>query len=75
MAMDKFAVARNIESLLDKHKMHGSQLAERLGVTCNAVSNWRTGLRQPSAYAVYRMAKVFGCTMEDIMKGVEVEDV
>lgn len=75
MAMDKFAVARNIDYLLVKNKMQGCQLAERFGVTCNAVSNWRTGLRQPSAYAVYRMAKVFGCTMEDIMNGVEVEDV
>ena len=69
--MNKYAVATNIEFMLACHGMSGSELAKRMNVDIMTISRWRNGHRQPSAYAVYQMAKIFGCTMEDIMKGVE----
>lgn len=69
--MDKTAIGRNINKKMLAHGMTMRGLADSIGVTSATVCRWINGTRDPKAYAVYRMARVFGCTMEELMEGVE----
>lgn len=65
------AVGNNIRNRLDENCMSQRQLAQAIGVTDVTMNRWVTGWRQPTAYGLYRISKVFGCTMEDLMEGIE----
>lgn len=41
-------------------------LADRLGVTRQAVNNWETGLYAPSARALPGLVRALGCKLEDL---------
>lgn len=70
--MNKMAVSKNISEQMSRSDLDWLQLADRLNIPLCTMKKWLNGDRIPTAYAVYRMAKVFGCTMEDIMEGVEI---
>lgn len=72
--MNKTAIGRNIYVQLLKHDMTQRDLATRINVTEVTMSHWINGLRQPTAYGLYRIAKVFGVSMEDLMEGIEEID-
>ena len=72
--MNKTAIGRNIYVQLLKHDMTQRDLATRINVTEVTMSRWINGLRQPTAYGLYRIAKVFRVSMEDLMEGIEEID-
>lgn len=41
-------------------------LADRLGVTRQAVNNWETGLYAPSAPVLPGLVRVLGCQLQDL---------
>lgn len=45
-----------------------AKLAEMLGVCSNAVSQWETGTRSPSVRHIMHIAKLLGCTVDDLLK-------
>lgn len=47
------------------------ELANRIGVADTTACCWMNGIREPKAYALYRLARFFGCTMEDLCEGLE----
>ena len=69
--MNKYAIGNNISALLKQKKMTQHELAARIGSHQDTLSRWMTGQRQPSSYALYRISKVLGVTMEDLMAGVD----
>ena len=69
--MDTSAVALNIVYKLKENNIQPRDAAKRLNVTNETFSRWISGARMPTAYALYRMAHIFGCTMEELMKGCE----
>ncbi|MBR3188979.1 MAG: helix-turn-helix transcriptional regulator [Lachnospiraceae bacterium] len=71
--MDRFAIARNINRFLEKTGLKQVELARMIGVTEVTVSRWCNGTRQPSVYAVVRMAKIFGCTLNELVEGINGE--
>ena len=42
-----------------------------INVTEATMSRWISGKRQPTAYGLYRVAKVFRVDMESLMEGIE----
>lgn len=48
-------------------------LADMLGVTPNAISQWENGVRNPSLENVKRLAEILHCTTDDILKGEQNE--
>lgn len=46
-------------------------LAEKLGVSPAAVAMWETGERIPRASTLAKMAELFGCSMDDLMRKEE----
>ena len=46
-----------------------SNLAEKLDVSFQAVSKWERGENLPDAYSLIEIAKVYGITVDEILKG------
>ena len=51
-----------------KH-MTQQQLADAVGVTQGAVNQWEKGVTKPKIETLVAMSKLFGCTLEDLVKG------
>ena len=47
-------------------------LAERLGVSRQAVSKWEKGTTEPSTSNLFALAKVFDMPIEDFMREIEI---
>ena len=46
--------------------MTQNQLADNMGVTQNAVSNWETEVCLPRTRQLPELAKLFGCTIDEL---------
>ena len=71
--MNKYAIGNNIYALLKQKKMTQTKLAVRIQSHDDTVSRWMTGQRQPSAYALLRISRELGVTMEELMEGIDNE--
>ena len=69
--MNRYAIGENIYRILKERHMTKKELAARIGVHDTTLSKWMTGQRQPSAYALLRISRVLGVTMESLMEGIE----
>ena len=72
--MDRFACARNIKLELERIGKSPSWLAQEIGVTDGTMTRWLRVERQPTAYGLYKVAKVLGVSMESLMQGVDGEN-
>lgn len=64
------ALGSNIAYWLDVRNMTQRELAEKIHTTTVSISRYVTGARVPSGPKLYQIAKVLGCTAEEIMRGV-----
>ena len=71
--MNRYAIGNNIYRLLKQRRMTQHELAARIQSHDDTVSRWMTGQRQPSAYALLRISRELGVTMESLMEGIEEE--
>ena len=69
--MNRYAISDNVLKLLKQRHMTQHELAARIGVHDPTMSKWMTGQRQPSAYALLRISRELGVTMESLMEGVD----
>lgn len=53
--------------------MTQTELANRLNVTPNAVTQWEKGTRNPSLNNVKKMAEILHCTTDEILGSVRGE--
>ena len=44
------------------------EVAEEIGVDQSAVSLWETGKTLPRASLLVKLAKLYGCTVDDLLK-------
>ena len=63
------SVGKNIKQLRNEKEMTQDQLAEKLHVTRQAVSNWETGKTQPDIETLSALAECFGITVEELIYG------
>ena len=52
-----------------KNNLTQEQLAERLGVTRQAVSRWESDLSLPDVSALPRLAEIFEISVDELMRG------
>jgi transcriptional regulator with XRE-family HTH domain len=45
-----------------------AQIAEKLKIRASAVSQWETEVRSPKVINLKRLAEIFGCTVDDLLK-------
>lgn len=62
-------VHTSIKDLRKENNMTQDQLAERLHVTRQAVSNWENGKTQPDIETLTQLAQVFGVDVERLIYG------
>lgn len=64
------AIARNIKHYLELQNMTQDQLAQKLGVSNQAVSYWCSGKRAPRLDKIDKMCEIFNCKRSDLISNV-----
>jgi len=64
-------VGKNIKKLREKKGLTQLDLAERLNVTRQAISNWETEKTQPDIDTLQKIAQVFEVSVEEVIYGIE----
>ena len=52
-----------------KNKLTQRELADKLFVNQNTVSQWETGRSEPSIDILIKLSDLFGCTIDELVKG------
>lgn len=60
------ALANRVRALREDRGLTQLQLAEAMGVSRKTVNTIENGIFQPSALVALKMAKAFGCRVEDV---------
>ncbi len=61
--------SENLQSLRKSHGISQEQLAERLGVSRQAVSKWETDGGYPEMEKIIQLCELFDVTMDELIKG------
>ena len=64
----KFALAKNITTLRQNHKMTQIELAEKLNYSDKAVSKWERGESMPDVIVLKSIADLFGVTLDYLLE-------
>lgn len=67
-------VSNSIKKLREERGMTQDELAEKLNVTRQAVSNWETGKTQPDIETLTQLAEIFDVSVERIIYGRESKE-
>jgi transcriptional regulator with XRE-family HTH domain len=58
-----------IKKQREKNRFSQVQLAQKLGVNQNTVSQWETGRSSPPVDKLIIMSDLFGCTIDELVRG------
>lgn len=58
----------SIKGVRERANMTQGTLAAALGVSQGAVANWENDLNNPTAEKLMRMAAIFGCTVDELLR-------
>ena len=58
----------NIKKHRELFGLTQAQVAKKVGVGANAVSQWETGARSPCVRHIQLLAALFGCTVDELLK-------
>ena len=53
----------------EKANLRQTEVARVLGVSQGAVANWEAGLNNPTADKLIKMATLYRCTVDELLKG------
>lgn len=67
-------IGRNIKKFRKERNMTQEELAEKMNVTRQAVSNWETAKTEPDIDTLTRLAEVFEVSVEEMIYGVKKEE-
>lgn len=66
---DTVKVGRIISQKRKEHNMTQMQLADALGISFQAISNWERGNSMPDISKLPELAELFGCSIEELLGG------
>ena len=66
---DTVKIGKRIAELRRKKDMTQFELADRLGISYQAVSNWERGNSMPDIAKLPELAEIFGVTVDEILGG------
>lgn len=62
-------IGKTIRKLREEKNMTQDNLAEKMNVTRQAVSNWETGKTSPDIDTLFKLSQIFDVSMEEIIYG------
>lgn len=62
------SIGENIKRIREENDMSQDSLAKKVGITQSYVAKIENGLKMPSMALGNAIAKVFGCTMDELVK-------
>ena len=65
------SIGQTIKKLRKERNLTQEELAEQLNVTAQAVSKWENGTSDPSTSNLFALAKLFGVSVEDLLKDIK----
>ena len=72
---EKVVIKKSLGETLKDHrvrcKMTQEFVAERIGVSRQAVSKWENGTSDPSTSNLFALAKLFGISVEELLKDIK----
>ena len=71
---DTVKVGRIISQKRKEHNMTQMQLADALGISFQAVSNWERGNSMPDISKLPELAELFGCSIEELQSSPRARD-
>ena len=57
-----------VKEIRNKIGLTQGELAVKIGVNQNTVSQWETGERVPRADKLIQLAEILGCTVDELLK-------
>ena len=72
--MDQVKIGKFIASLRKSKKLTQQELAELLGVTDRAISNWENGRRMPDISLLKPLAENLGITVNELISGEKIPE-
>ena len=66
-------IAENIKHFREEKKISQSELAEKLNVTRQAISNWECGKTEPDIETLHKISDIFEITIEELIYGTKRE--
>ena len=57
-----------IKELRKERGLSQTAIAEAVGVTSGAVSQWEAGLTNPTLETLVKVAQVLGCTVDELLR-------
>ncbi len=67
-------IGHNIKSFREAKGISQNELAERLSVTRQAVSNWECGKSEPDIDTLHKISDILGITIEELIYGSKREN-
>ena len=67
---DAKKMGKKIAFLRQKNKYTQENLAEKLGISSQAVSKWENGISDPSTSNLIALAKLYGLSAEELLEGL-----
>ena len=61
-------MATYIKEMRKKRNLTQGDLAVQLGITQGAVSQWESGLTNPTLETLVKIAEVLNCTVDELLK-------
>ena len=62
-------ISKNLKKFRKLSNLTQEQLAERMNLTRQAISNWENDKSQPDIDSIARLAEIFGITVEEMIYG------
>ena len=65
--MENNTIGRNLRRLRKTNRLTQEQLAKKLNITRQTLSNYETGKRLPDIYGLITVADIFGVSVDEII--------
>ena len=67
--------ANRLAALRTRNGLSQKDLAEKLGVSTQAISDWEDGITAPDTDQLVDLSKIYGLTLDELVHGIRVEPV
>ena len=63
----------NLRILREKRNLSQEDLARKLQISRQSISKWEQGISYPSILYLVPLTKILDCTLEELLKGLNIE--